>query len=721
MSATPERKPEPLAEPAGDEADPLRALVDAMLSGTYREEFYLWDVASLCRSKPEFARQLLALIDRYQRLGQMPAAQHRRIRQRIESSVTWSDERRPVGRGPCGEAQRGASPDGAARAASGPTQDAWPAALADLTMTTPLPAAPAVAASAAPDTPAAPAALDAPDTPAASAASAAPAGGPGVMAAAPGPGGVLRGRYELQSLLGSGGMASVYKAVDRYRSSLGLEDCYVAIKIVNAQRAQPAAVTALGREFHHAQRLSHPNVVNVYEIDHEGEASFYTMELLEGERLSQLCERIGGALPPRQALAIIRDIGSAIAHAHSRAVVHGDLKPHNIFVTVGGQIRVLDFGGLSPSLPEVREGEPTLDGEPRGYRAATPAYASCEQLEGRRAEPSDDIYALACIAYELFTGQHPYEGKSSLGARAQRLRPRRPHRLGARGWLALRRALSWQRERRPAQIGPWLERLGVAAAVEHLPPSYQLRSVEPPRLWPTRLAAAALVMCLAALTVAITRRDGLYWPRVLASAAATLHAGRYAAPATTTAAATATATTTAAAGGGSGVRAAAAPQAPQASPDAQPPPVPQPPRAASHPAGVLLPVSAAPARPARAAGRTASVAHLGVAFAASHYAVDDNAPAARLVVRRTGRSRGNVRFVWWTVPDSAKADVDYAPLGLRTELIPSGQRDLTIYVPIISNPLRHKTATFYVALGPADASDRNVPVARASVTIERGD
>src|SRR5262249_46725194 len=103
---------------------------------------------------------------------------------------------------------------------------------------------------------------------------------------------VLRDRYELEALLGRGGMGSVYKALDRYRATLGLPDRHVALKIATVQ-AGGSNSRALGREFQSAQQLSHPNVINVYEIDHEGEASFYTMELLEGARVSEVMQQFG--------------------------------------------------------------------------------------------------------------------------------------------------------------------------------------------------------------------------------------------------------------------------------------------------------------------------------------------------------------------------------------------------------------------------------------------
>ncbi len=93
MSAKPQRNPAPLTEPVSDDADQLRALVSAMLSGSYQEESYLWDVSSLCQAKPEFARRLLALVERYHRLGQMPAAQYTRIREKIAETMP-PDERR---------------------------------------------------------------------------------------------------------------------------------------------------------------------------------------------------------------------------------------------------------------------------------------------------------------------------------------------------------------------------------------------------------------------------------------------------------------------------------------------------------------------------------------------------------------------------------------------------------------------------------------------------
>jgi serine/threonine protein kinase len=554
------------------------------------------------------------------------------------------------------------------------------------------------------------------------------------------PGAVLKERYELNALLGCGGMAAVYKALDRYRANLNLADCFVALKIVAPHSTAHTDDAALGREFHNAQQLSHPNVVNVFDIGQEGGATFYTMELLEGETLDDLVARIGGPLPRAQALSIIRDVGAAIEHAHARGVLHADLKPQNVFVTFGGQVRVLDFGGLSLPSGGAWIGEPGSEGDER-YRTATPAYASCEQLEGKELDARDDIYALGCIAYELLTGRHPFDGLSALQARAQHLRPRRPVAISGSSWRALRRALVWERAQRPREIAPWLEQLGVAHAAPRLPPTYELRSQPARSGWGgwTALAAAVLACVVVGYIVSMRAPAHGGWSQLLSTMQSSLSqaseqiqqrlSGAQAQPATDSAPAApsladmparvAVAAAAPAATSRSRYRddtagqlAELAATAPREAPDAAP----VPPRSALAASIARREIIVADSSDDGAAGANL---HQTVAFSASSYHVEDGSPAARVVVRRHGGSQNELRFVWWTVDDTAKADVDYAPLGRRTEYIPSGQDQVTIYVPIISNPLRHETATFYVALGNPDG-EHDSSSARASVTIERG-
>lgn len=551
---------------------------------------------------------------------------------------------------------------------------------------------------------------------------------------------MLRERYELEGLLGCGGMASVYKALDRYRARLGLPDCYVALKIVESHAPAPADDAALGREFHNAQQLSHPNIVNVFDIDHEGGATFYTMELLEGEQLDELLGRLGGPLPCAQALAIVRDIGAAIEHAHSRGILHADLKPQNVFVTYGGQVRVLDFGGLGMLPPVPWIGEPPLAPAAERYRTATPAYASCEQLEGLQVDPRDDIYALACIGYELLTGRHPFDGHTALQARAQHLRARRPAQLNASSWRALRRALSFQRAQRPREIAPWLEQLGVASAPVRLPPSYELRALAPRSHYGRWAALAACLVLGVSSAVALRLQDpGRWdWNQLLASARTSLLQARSAVQARLGTSRQLLAPAAPTSTSGTSVlpnapmpRAAAGQTAGHGS-QALPPPTHHRSRGelaqegSSEPAAAIAAANPVPAEgaspsipPASGRATTAPSQVQGVEFSSATYEVNDTAPAARVVVRRSGASQDELRFVWWTLDDTAKADVDYAPLGRRTEHMLPGQDHMTLYVPIISNPLRHETATFYVALARAGAT-KDSPSARASVTIDRG-
>src|ERR1700722_4393965 len=163
---------------------------------------------------------------------------------------------------------------------------------------------------------------------------------------------VLRDRYVLVDRLGSGGKGSVFKARDRYRAGLPEAQQFVAIKILHAAVDDDRAelLANLRREFYRTQMLSHRNIVNVFELDRDGEVDFFTMEFLEGELLSQVMGRLQPSPMPRpQAWAIIREIGSGLAHAHARNVVHADLKPNNIMITDSGEVRILDFGAPSTS------------------------------------------------------------------------------------------------------------------------------------------------------------------------------------------------------------------------------------------------------------------------------------------------------------------------------------------------------------------------------------
>lgn len=504
-------------------------------------------------------------------------------------------------------------------------------------------------------------------------------------------------------------MASVYRAIDHDRARLGLEDRAVAVKVVDNNAARPADAAMLLQEFQCAQRLSHPNVINVFDIDREGDRTFYSMELLSGARLSQLLRRLeGGPLPERYALRMIRDIGAAVAHAHSRGVVHADLKPSNVMITRDGELRVVDFGGQSmpPREPWISEGD-----DDDAVHHATPAYASCEQLERRRADPRDDIYALACIAYLLLSGRHPFDYLPSIEARSRGLRPRRPSGMPARRWRALRQGLAWAREDRPADIEAWLAQLGLDCAADRLPPLADLTTPIAQRgRWPRVVGITALVVAIGAVAAVILSQQNDLGATIQSwQAEAARGLDRLAGPPDRPAA------PEHAAVDGS---APATPLPPNGNATiASAPPAP----AAARAADALrssAPAAATDASP-RPSGPPAAPPGPHVAFSASDYLVRAGEPAARIAVQRATGTRGELKFIWWTVPGSAEPDVDYAATGARTEHLPAGQDRVTIYVPIISNPLRRTAQRFEVVLAD-DASHRGsggAADARATVTI----
>jgi hypothetical protein len=542
----------------------------------------------------------------------------------------------------------------------------------------------------------------------------------------------LQGRYELQMLLGRGGMASVYKAIDHDRVRLGLTDNVVAVKVVQANASRPASSAALLQEFQSAQRLSHPNVINVFDIDRDGDNTFYSMELLSGARLSQLLRRVDGSVLRRSyALAIIRDIGAAIGHAHARGVVHADLKPSNVMITQNGEVRVLDFGGSSmpPREPWVSAGD-----SDDAYHHATPAYASCEQLERKRADPRDDIYALACIAYLLLAGRHPFDYLSSIEARSRGMQARRPNGMPLGQWRAIRHGLSWDRASQPSDLQAWFARLRLHGAVDRLPPLADLTAPrEPGAGWMRPIAIGAIAIAIGVGTGIVLSQSDANWSRQLNAALGSVQGAaqsawqsllnfdqKTAAPPSHEHAANAPEPAHPIAAGPPVARASSAPApAVTAAPAPAVTAAPAHAATAAH-APAATAAAAAPVATAAQATAASTPAEPTVAFAAQSYTVSATDPAARIVVQRNGGATGDLNFVWWTEGDTAQPDVDYASLGAHSERLPSGQERMTVYVPIISNPLRHQTTQFRVVLADV-ASHRgsgSAPKARATVTIE---
>jgi serine/threonine-protein kinase len=211
--------------------------------------------------------------------------------------------------------------------------------------------------------------------------------------------GSVLGPYELRDLIGSGGMGNVYRARDpRLRRD-------VAVKILKA--SDPTAVERFQSEARAVAAITHPNIMSVYDCgDHDGTA-YIVYELLEGESLRQRIVR--GALPWRHAVEIAADIATGLAAAHTKGLVHGDVKPENVFITSEGRVTLVDFGLARISAREDGVTEP-LDG-PRSIMG-TLAYMAPETLGGEAPSPASDIFALGCVLYEMIAGQPAFLGSS---------------------------------------------------------------------------------------------------------------------------------------------------------------------------------------------------------------------------------------------------------------------------------------------------------------------
>ena len=267
---------------------------------------------------------------------------------------------------------------------------------------------------------------------------------------------VIKGRFELVSMLGAGGMGAVYKALDRRKVEASDSDPYVAVKLLNDDfRQHPDAFISLQRESRKSQTLAHPNIVTVYDFDRDRDTVFMTMEFLEGSPLDELLREFPQGLPQDQANSILRDISNALIYAHSHNIVHSDFKPGNIYVTKSKGSKVFDFG-IARAVSEGSSaahgaGEKTIfDAGTLG--ALTPAYASYEMLKGGEPAQSDDLYALGCVAYELFSGKHPYGKVPADQAFEKKLKPKRLKGLSRRQWNALSGALELKREKRTETV-----------------------------------------------------------------------------------------------------------------------------------------------------------------------------------------------------------------------------------------------------------------------------
>lgn len=331
------------------------------------------------------------------------------------------------------------------------------------------------------------------------------------------PGAVLRNRFVLQARLKSTGMSEVFKALDRRRQEAGAADPWVAIKLVTPGVPHYAeALGSLQQEAALAQRLQHPHIVRVFDFDRDGDYAFLTMEWLDGESLGELLTRLRHRpLALAEVQPILTQVAGALAFTHGRGIVHADVKPGNIIVTADGTARLLDFG-----LARAATNEADPDTEAR-----TPAYASCEVLEGAAPTPQDDVYSLACVAYRMLAGRRAFGHHDALAAERSGRRPAPIRTLAPSQWAALEQALAFRRAARTPNVATFLHEFTAARTDEPAPVLPLPRPATPSAAQSTATAAprgrftlAAGVATLAAIVLVAMWPDEPAPPPIVAPA-----------------------------------------------------------------------------------------------------------------------------------------------------------------------------------------------------------
>jgi hypothetical protein len=455
----------------------------------------------------------------------------------------------------------------------------------------------------------------------------------------------------IEQRLGSGGKGVVYKALDRYRSSLPPPQCYVAIKVLcGSPGSCEETPEALQQELHCAQTLSHQNIVRVFDFDRDEKLDFFTMELLEGELLSDIIGRCQPLpLSRAHAWSIIGQIACGVEHAHERHIAHADLKPQNIMITNSGEVRILDFGAacLTPDRAwTANQSSPSL----------TPAYACCELLEGRAPDRRDDLYALSCIAYELLTGAHPFQRRRANEARDLGVVPTRPAGLSGRQWRTLAKGLSWHRAGRSMAVADWWKALNASEQrAQRLPSISDLKPV-PPHVRAAPGFKAPAIFTLMVIVGAIC----LTFTRVAPGGRVT---GQPPTPA------------------------AAPPQADvQTLPagDAAPPPA----------------MARLAATVGKADGGSLSnpLNRHDITLSPNGLEVSRDQHFAEIRVHRNPAERKGAPFVWWTEAASAKPGIDYVQQTKVVQSFPAGKDSASVFVKLLPRASRAAGGVFYIAV-----------------------
>jgi hypothetical protein len=262
-------------------------------------------------------------------------------------------------------------------------------------------------------------------------------------------GSLLRDRFLLQEKISGGSMGVVYKAMDRRLAETGSEDHWVAIKVLSPKLAENGqALRALQQEAAKGRCLVHPNIVRFVDLDRDDNLYFLIMEWLDGRTLADILDsKDASVIDNKAAFRIVRQIGDALDYAHSRGIVHADIKPGNIMIMPNGDAKLFDFG-----VARVRQQHSDAEFNPGVLGALTPAYSSMQVLTGEEPVAADDVFSLSCLLYRLIAGYRVFGPRNAAEASQEGMKPQRLKGLNDSQWRALKKGLSNSRVTRFSSV-----------------------------------------------------------------------------------------------------------------------------------------------------------------------------------------------------------------------------------------------------------------------------
>jgi hypothetical protein len=529
--------------------------------------------------------------------------------------------------------------------------------------------------------------------------------------------------YRLRARVGSGRLGAIYEAQDDLSRSSGSQH-FVAIQLIDEKIAsRPGFAAEFERGAQELRSIAHPNIVKCLEYGRDSNRLYLVNELLESASVRFVLQDVS-ELPLEEAAAVLRAVGDALQYLHAKSIVHGNVKPGNVLVTFGYEVKLLDI-------------VPTGWIENPSDELGVPA---------RQPDKRDDVFGLACLAYEMLAGRHPFNGNTAQEAYHAGLEAAPIASLSARQWNALENALAVHRDDRTPSVAQFLDDFGVsgierlrtivAAGAEARPTPVPAPFTRPPPQplvaeraalsGPRRTGIAGKLFFLLALAalgaIAWLYQDPLREQSAnLIAAVEAQFQGRTAPtpsaaePATADAPLPQVATVTdpapalvlapgaaAPANVSSGNVTSVEPKPENAAPANAVPAAIAPSASVAAPSAV--PVAATPG-PAR------------FSFGQSVAAIRENEVAARIVIRRTGNTGSAASIAWWTGDGTAKADSDYADLGARVERFAPGEQTRTVYVPLTNDSQAESTKSFNVYLGNGEAARDGAPLSAMKVEI----